>query len=106
MDRFLHGYNNRFVPIEVPVEGTNQKYYMKYKGRYKSLSNPDEQSLLVNRRLTWCDVFFIATVEATRDKQLLISRFPINFSSNLYYFNSSYTNNRLDLMVTLGYKTS
>lgn len=77
MDRFLHGYNNRFVPIEIPVEGTNQKYYMKYKGRYRSSSNPDEDSILVNRRLTWCDVFFIATVEATKDKQVLISRFPI-----------------------------
>lgn len=79
MDRFLHGYNNRFVPIEVPVEGTNQKYYMKYKGRYRSPSEPDETSVLVNRRLTWCDVFFIAAVEASRDKQVLITRFPVKF---------------------------
>ncbi len=76
MDRFLEGYNNRFVPIEVPVEGTKEKYYMIYKGMYTDPSNP-EKSQLVSRRLTWCDVFYIATVEATRDKHVLITRFPM-----------------------------
>ena len=83
MDRFLHGYNNRFVPIEIPVEGTNQKYYMKFKGRGVSLSdiknkeNIEDSNPLINRRLTWCDVFYIAAVEATRDKHVLITRFPV-----------------------------
>lgn len=68
MDRFVHGYNNRLVPIEIPVEGTNEVYYMKMK----------EQ----DRRLTWCDVFYMASVEATKDKHVLITRFPIDFFSN------------------------
>ena len=89
MDRFLHGYNNRFVPIEVPVEGTNQKYYMKYKGRYKPVSangdtDSEAEEVLVNRRLTWCDVFFIATVEAVKDKHVLLTRFPIDYFSNQF----------------------
>lgn len=87
MERFLHGYNNRFVPIEVPVEGTNEIYYMKFKGRgvdpkTKQISdNP-----LLNRRLTWCDVFFIAACEATSDKQILITRFPIFHMKTLSKF--------------------
>lgn len=84
MDRFLHGYNNRFVPIEIPVEGTNEVYYMKYKGRYHSPSEPDVESELTKRRLTWCDVFFICTVEATRDKHILITRFPVDYFSNQF----------------------
>lgn len=84
MDRFLHGYNNRFIPIEIPVEGTNETYYMSFKGRgWKPGENP-EQSGIVNRRLTWCDVFFIAAVEAVRDKQILITRFPIDYFSNQF----------------------
>lgn len=83
MDRFLHGYNNRFVPIEIPVEGTDEIYYMKYKGRYRDPSNP-EQTTLAERRLTWCDVFYIATVEAVKDKHVLITRFPIDFFSNQF----------------------
>ena len=37
--------------------------------------NPES---VYNRRLTWLDVFFIATYEAVKDKQVLITRFPIN----------------------------
>lgn len=84
MDRFLHGYNNRFIPVEVPVDGTKEVYYMKYKGRYTSPSSTEEETQLVNRRLTWCDVFYIATVEATKDKHVLITRFPIDSFSNQF----------------------
>ena len=84
MDRFLHGYNNRFVPIEVPVAGTNEKYYMRYKGRTVSPKDTNPENPLTERRLTWCDVFYIATVEAVRDKHVLITRFPIDYFSNQF----------------------
>lgn len=76
IDRFLHGYNNRFVPVEVPLEGTEEKYYMTFKGRgTDGLSNNPEA--IYHRCLTWCDVLFIAANEAVKDKQILITRFPI-----------------------------
>lgn len=84
MDRFLHGYNNRFVPIEIPVEGTNEKYYMAFKGRHYNTKNNENENPLLERRLTWCDVFYIAAVEATLDKQVLITRFPIDYFSNQF----------------------
>lgn len=78
MDRFLHGYNNRFVPIEVPIinprNGKNP--YMVFTGN-KDYLNTDPESIF-HRRLTWLDVFFIATCEAVTNKQVLITRFPIN----------------------------
>lgn len=77
MDRFLHGYNNRFVPIEVPVEGSNEKYYMQFKGRGIDPNNRASDNPLANRRLTWCDVFYMACVESVKDKHILITRFPI-----------------------------
>ena len=81
MDRYLHGYNNRFVPIPIPIKGTKQIYYMKFKGRgtVGLSTNPEP---IFNRRLTWCDVFFIACTEAVKDKQVLITRFPIDSFSN------------------------
>ena len=84
MDRFLHGYNNRFVPIEVPVEGSNEKYYMQFKGRGVDPNNKVSDNPLADRRLTWCDVFYIACVEAVRDKHILITRFPIDYFSNQF----------------------
>jgi hypothetical protein len=47
----------------------------------RSVGNLDNNSKY-KRRFTWCDVFYIATVEATRDKQVLITRFPIDFYTN------------------------
>ena len=86
MDRFLHGYNNRFVPIEIPVAGSDEVYYMTFKGRGINPLSPDldTSNPIINRRLTWCDVFFIACCEATIDKQVLITRFPIDYFSNQF----------------------
>lgn len=83
MERYLHGYNNRFVPIEIPIEGTTEKYYMQFKGKgeVKESDNPEP---IYHRKLTWCDVFYMAAVEATRDKHVLITRFPIDSFSNQF----------------------
>ena len=91
MDKFLHGYNNRFVPVEIPVEGTKTVYYMRFRGigvdpsmiqksedgsTYINTENPES---IFNRRMTWCDIFYQAAVEATANKHVLITRFPVNF---------------------------
>lgn len=80
MERFLHGYNNRFVPIEVPVEGTSDKFYMVFKGSNTSPLQSENilDDKIRHRRLTWCDILYIAAVEATKNKNVLITRFPIN----------------------------
>ena len=76
MERFIHGYNNRFVPVEVPVEGNDEVFYMKFNNMKTESGEP------IDRRITWCDLFFIAAVEATKDKHVLITRFPIDAFSN------------------------
>lgn len=81
MERYIHGYNNRFVPVEIPIEGTEEKYYMQFKGRGNAPGTGNPESIY-NRRLTWCDIFYIATCEAVKDKQILITRFPIDSFSN------------------------
>ena len=83
MERFLHGYNNRFIPIEVPVENSKEIYYMMFKGRNTDSPQKDSDNPLTTRRLTWCDVFFMAAVESTKDKQVLITRFPIVLFSQI-----------------------
>lgn len=84
MERFIHGYNNRFIPIEVPLKDTKEKYYMTFKGRFQNpgtaKNNPES---IYQRRMTWCDIFYIAAVEALKDKKVLIARFPIKFISRL-----------------------
>jgi hypothetical protein len=78
MERFLHGFNDRFIPIEIPVKNSKEKYYMMFKGRYGNIPNTENPEAIYQRRLTWCDVFFIACMEAIKGKHVLITRFPIN----------------------------
>ena len=82
MERFLHGFNNRFVPIEIPIKNSKEKYYMMFKGRYGGIPNTENPEAIYQRRLTWCDVFFIACMEAVKGKHVLITRFPIDSFTN------------------------
>ena len=114
IERFIHGYSNRFIPIEIPVDreefarraknkeivGTvtgkpisaaKLNFYMYFTG-YK-LNNAEEyektkqiysEELKVNRRLTWCDLFYMAVSEVSEDKTVLITRFPIDSYLNQY----------------------
>lgn len=79
MEQFIHGYNNRLIPIEVELEdGTIA--YMTFKGSYKKAYN--EPETIYNRRLTWLDVLFMEATEATQNKMVLITRFPVDKRTN------------------------
>ena len=79
LKRFIHGYSNRLIPISAELENGKVEF-MKFKGR--SVETPGQENIgdssLINRRITWCDVFYIAACEVTKDKHVLITRYPIN----------------------------
>lgn len=84
--RFIYGFSNRFDPVKVPLEN-GKTTYMVFKGSLNpevvAKGNTAGQPSIINRRLTWCDVFYMAAVESVKDKCILITRYPINFLSRL-----------------------
>ena len=97
LDRFMHGTSNRFIPIEAPI--AEDELIDKKKGYQASLifkgymvddvkaaesflqDQPPEEGLkfpIQERPLTWCDLFYRAAIEVTRDKMTLITRFPVD----------------------------
>lgn len=87
---FVHSYSNRFKPVMVPIIDDSGKEYMgtiRFKG--KTIS-PEEyakgnnvgSSPLIDRPLTWLDILYMAAVEATKDKCVLITRYPIDSAYN------------------------
>ena len=86
----MFSYSNRFEAIEVPIEGTpkNHTTWMQFKGY--NISNEEYIRLrpgtppLVARKLTWCDVIFMAAIEAIKDKTILITRYPIDSFYNQF----------------------
>ena len=79
MDQFIHGYNNRFIPVTAELtDGTVIK--LQFKG---TTNNPKEDPESVyNRPLTWVDVLYMAAVEVTANRMVLISRYPVDTRAN------------------------
>lgn len=86
MEKFIHAYNDRFSPIEIPVENSSKVYYMSFKGSYTDSNKvkpiqPNSPDPTV-RRMTWCDLFFMAAVDESKDKSVMITRYPIDKPTN------------------------
>ena len=113
IERFIHGYSNRFIPIELPIDKTvlaekikskelktmdgrpvNLKdvtpymmftgHKLKYGEEFDPKSNAYEPDQADTRPLTWCDLFYMAACDVTEDKMVLITRFPIDSYLNQY----------------------
>lgn len=94
LDRFMHGYSNRFIPIEAPIpeeaKRKGARYYLRFQGRNTSADetagekwdkgeiNNIESYPLETRPLTWCDLIYQAAMDITKDKMTLITRFPVD----------------------------
>lgn len=82
--KYVHSYSDRFVPITFHVEENDKAYSMIFKG-HKSTEKANELvESISNRRLCWIDLFYQAAVEATKDKCILITRFPIDSFYNQF----------------------
>ena len=93
LKKFVYSHDNRFLPIEVPINDKdadpNKVYLMQFKG--KRFANPKEEietnpEPIIRRPLTWVDVIYIAAVRSVEGKTVAITRFPYDS-----YFNTIYT---------------
>lgn len=96
IETFIHGYSNRLDPFTVKINGKDRM--VKFKGYNVSdedvekhigtnLNIKDNENLTtgdLDRVITWCDIFFMAAVEATKDKCVLITRYPIDSMYNQF----------------------
>lgn len=87
INRFLTGFSNRFIPIDVPtVEGITVR--MSFKGYNMTAEEYAKSDIgkmpIMERDLTWCDIFYQAAVESVKDKHILITRYPIDTYFNQF----------------------
>ena len=83
INRFLTGFSNRFIPIEVPViEGGS--YRLRFKGYNttpEKFKDDTGKLPIMERDLTWCDILYQAACEAVKDKHVLITRYPVKLAA-------------------------
>lgn len=87
MEKFIHSYNDRFAPITLIAED-GKVYYLSFKGSKGENSNPVKAINLnstdpYSRRMTWCDLFYLAAVDQSKGKNVLITRYPIDSRENI-----------------------
>lgn len=99
LDRFIHGYSNRFIPIRPPIKDkkVREKNHLKFSGRglkpedvrkleKKEITMADAiaSSSIIDRPLTWCDFIYLSALRAVEGKMVLITRYPIDSYFNQY----------------------
>ena len=87
IDKFVTGFSNRFIPIEVPtMEGITCKLRFKGYGMTpEEFAKTEEGKLpIMERDLTWLDILYQAAVESVKDKHILINRYPIDTYFNIF----------------------
>lgn len=86
LNEFIHGYSNRFKTVKIPNK-ENKDLDLWFKGY--SISEEDykngkrENEKMIERPITWVDIFYICAVAATEDKMCMISRYPIKNCGNI-----------------------
>ena len=79
MEKFIHSKNNRLTPVLVhDIE--NKEYPMTFKGYF--LNDKLETEGIYNRKLTWCDVFYVAACNAVKERMAIITRYPVDTKFN------------------------
>lgn len=105
IEKFIHGYSNRFVPIPMPYDyeeyvkvckANKLKIYpkenlnMTFKGKLVDMNTTvenlgdEDKYPLIDRPLTWCDLLYMAASDVTEDKMVLVTRFPIDSYLNQF----------------------
>lgn len=70
VDKFLYSYSERFERVEVPTLDNDKTIYFKFNGI-------DENGNEIIRDLTWCDVIYQSVYDATLDKHVWVTRYPV-----------------------------
>lgn len=86
--KFIYGYSNRLEPITITSGG--KQYDLVFKGKGSGSTEKFEkqdhigESSLVERSLTWCDLFYMAACETVKDKYVLVTRYPMDSYFNQF----------------------
>lgn len=79
LEKFVHSPSDRFEKIELPVDDPDYKgkLYMTFAGRLYDGKDESTASDIINRPATWTDIFYQAAVQASEDRVVWITRYPI-----------------------------
>ena len=82
MDQYIRNPEGRFDPILVPTENGFEK--IKFTGMILDPHDNSELSSISDRYLTVTDILYRAAVDCTKDKNTLVTRYPVTDSYGVF----------------------
>ncbi|MEI2420707.1 hypothetical protein V6O07_10575, partial [Arthrospira platensis SPKY2] len=84
IDSFIHSYADRFKTVEVETKD-GRKMVIAITGYYQTAKGGNfESSTIMKRPATWTDILYMACVDVTRDKHVMVTRYPIESPFNIF----------------------
>ena len=86
IDSFIKDPETRFDKIEVPTK-SKQKIYLALSGKNLGNASSAELAQTISRPMTWTDLLYLACSDATKDKVVMVTRYPVNDDFGLFFTN-------------------
>lgn len=74
-NRFINSHSTRFETINITAQDGTE-IPMHFSGMFQNMKSTDNMAL-VNRPMTWLDLFYMAAVDTLSDKYIYTTRYPI-----------------------------
>lgn len=83
INRFKNSHESRFDPIMILAEDGTE-IPMRFTGFIGDLSGGDDPSKIINRPMTWTDLFYMAAYEMLSDKYIYVTRYPVTSHNSVF----------------------
>nr|DAK39019.1 MAG TPA: RNA polymerase I subunit [Caudoviricetes sp.] len=76
-NQYVRDPESRFEVVTVPLE-TGKMMPLTFTGRKLMKGTSDELASIINRPMTWTDIFYMAAVDSCQDKHVMVTRYPVS----------------------------
>lgn len=80
VDSYIHSYADRFKVIKIDTADGKQLSIGISGYRQTAKGDNPSSSTIINRPATWTDILYMACVDVTKDKHVMVTRYPVESS--------------------------
>ena len=104
MERFINNAGSRFDKIELPIKKSEREkyqlgkdpYYLTFVGYKANTTTMEKSTDIIERPMTWTDMFYLAAHDSAQGKHILITRYPFihylnTFMNEVFVMSTRYT---------------
>lgn len=84
INTFVRDPESRFNTFPIKIRDSNKPIYAMFQGKQLVSGTKNVDTTIPTRYLTWTDVLYMAAADVTKDKNVIITRYPIVDEYNMF----------------------